>query len=413
MKTRLSPIIRHIIQILSFIFFPGYFVFVWNALKSVFTALVFGEFVWSTMQSSVLMLISVIPITILFGRFFCGYICAFGSMQEFVGFVSEKLRIKKITLGEKTDRRLKYIKYIILALSVVIWTTEIYAVDTLSPWNVFGEYSSYKAWTNPDGLFSIGGLLLLLIVVAAFLTSRPFCKYICPLGGLFAIISKPRIFRIKKNTKCVSCDLCTKKCVMGINVNAETDKYGKIVSGECIDCFECLGACAPKALYTDSPEVVAGTAAAISMVGLFYIGNAIPLVSADTAQSSSSYVETTELPTELPTETSTGTPTDEKYTDGTYTGTGSGYRGSTEVSVVVSDGKITSITVESTDDDRQFFNKAKSGVIDAILLEQGINIQTISGATFSSNGILEAVANALNIDFTNPNSTKPRGHGRH
>jgi hypothetical protein len=70
-------------------------------------------------------------------------------------------------------------------------------------------------------------------------------------------------------------------------------------------------------------------------------------------------------------------------------------------------------TVESTDDDGQFFSRAKAGVLDAILQAQGVDVQTVSGATYSSNGILEAVANALNIDFTNPNGTDTRGRRRH
>jgi polyferredoxin len=413
MKSHITTIIRRIIQVLSFFLFPGYFVIVWNALRSVFTALIFGDFVWSSMQSSVLTLVSVIPITVLFGRFFCGYICAFGSMQDFVGFIAEKLGIKKFAFGKMSDRRLRHLKYIILALSAVIWAAEIYVADALSPWNVFGEYSSYKAWTDPSGLFSVGGLLILLIIVAAFFVSRAFCRYFCPLGGLFAILSKLRIFRIKKNTKCVGCDLCTKKCVMGIDVNAETGEYGKVVSGECISCFQCIGECAPSALYTNPQETVTGTAAALSMVGLFYIGNAIPSISGDVALSSGAYAETTELPAETSTGEPIEAPTAFEYTDGTYTGTGSGYRGTTAVNVVVSGGKITSITVESTDDDRQFMSRAKSDIIDAIIQTQGIEVKTVSGATFSSNGILEAIANALSIDFTNPNSTNPRGHGRH
>ena len=56
---------------------------------------------------------------------------------------------------------------------------------------------------------------------------------------------------------------------------------------------------------------------------------------------------------------------------------------------------------------------AQSDVIDAILQNQNLNVQTVSGATFSSNGILEAVADALNVDFTNPNSTMSSDHGRH
>ena len=81
---------------------------------------------------------------------------------------------------------------------------------------------------------------------------------------------------------------------------------------------------------------------------------------------------------------------DGKYADGTYTGSGSGFRGTTSVSVKVEGGVITDITVTSYQDDRQFFTRAESGVISEILSAQSINVSTVSGATFSSNSIIEA-----------------------
>ena len=102
------------------------------------------------------------------------------------------------------------------------------------------------------------------------------------------------------------------------------------------------------------------------------------------------------------------------YTDGVYIGSGTGLRGTTQVQVTVEDGMITDITVLSYADDRQYFTRAQSTVIASILKTQGIDVSTVSGATFSSNSIIEAVADALDLDFTNPNaSASGMGHGRH
>ena len=106
-------------------------------------------------------------------------------------------------------------------------------------------------------------------------------------------------------------------------------------------------------------------------------------------------------------------PQKQTYADGTYTGTGTGFRGDTEVSVMVSGGKITDITVTSYVDDEQFFSRGSGdSVISEIITSQDVNVDAVSGATFSSNGIMEAVANAIGVEFTNPNSTLSRGgHG--
>jgi uncharacterized protein with FMN-binding domain len=84
------------------------------------------------------------------------------------------------------------------------------------------------------------------------------------------------------------------------------------------------------------------------------------------------------------------------------TGSGNGFRGETQVKVVVENKKISSIEIMSYQDDEQFFERAKET---NIIKNNSIDVDTVSGATFSSNGIKEAVANALNIDYTNPNSS--------
>ncbi len=100
--------------------------------------------------------------------------------------------------------------------------------------------------------------------------------------------------------------------------------------------------------------------------------------------------------------------------DGTYQGEGTGFRGTTSVSVTVEHGKITDITVVSYEDDEPFFARAEDTIIGEIIDTQSLDVSSVSGATFSSNGILEAVANALNVNFENPNpyNSRENGHER-
>ncbi|WP_443594591.1 FMN-binding protein [Agathobacter sp.] len=80
--------------------------------------------------------------------------------------------------------------------------------------------------------------------------------------------------------------------------------------------------------------------------------------------------------------------------DGVYKGSATGFSGPMTVAVTIMDKKITSIDILSSTDDEAFFNRAK-GVIDRIISSQSLDVDVVSGATYSSNGIIGAVKNAL------------------
>lgn len=83
------------------------------------------------------------------------------------------------------------------------------------------------------------------------------------------------------------------------------------------------------------------------------------------------------------------------YADGTYNGEAQGYGGTVSVAVTIQEGTITDVAIVSAkQEDAAYFDAAK-GVIDEILEAQTTEVDTVSGATFSSNGILHAVADAL------------------
>ena len=98
--------------------------------------------------------------------------------------------------------------------------------------------------------------------------------------------------------------------------------------------------------------------------------------------------------------------------DGVYTGSGQGYNGPIRVRVTVSGGNITNVEILSNSDDAPFFNRAKA-VIGRLLGSPGKSVDTVSGATYSSRGIIDAVRNALsgagksNATNASSNSSNP------
>lgn len=115
---------------------------------------------------------------------------------------------------------------------------------------------------------------------------------------------------------------------------------------------------------------------------------------------------TTTTPKKSPTKPSVPNMTNATFKDGTYIGVGEGYRGDIKVSVVIKNGKIYKINILSTEDDEQYFSKARK-LTSSIITKQTADVDTISGATFSSNGIIEAVSNALQKAYVKQTTTVP------
>jgi len=378
-------VVRRVIQLIAFILLPGLFITTFSSIKIVYLAIIGGTFSFGALLPQLLTIFAVIGVTILFGRFFCGFICSFGAMADAIWFLSRKIRKKPVVVSEQADRVLKLIKYALLVFIVVfIWTLGMVSINNdLNPWNIFGMYTSLAGWTSLGGLLTIGALLLLIIMIGSFFIERFFCRYLCPLGAIFAVTSRLRMFKVKKpSASCKTCRACTTQCAMGIPLY----KYDKVSSGECINCFECVAGCPRKNVQAsiagrDAAPLAASVAAAAAIMGLSYVGTIVS--GSNVAEAAPSIVSEGEQPG--------------SYIDGTYTGSASGYRGQTTVQVTVDNGYITDIEVVSTGDDSEFFSRAQSSVVSAIITSQSPQVDSVTGATYSSYAIMDAVANALSV----------------
>ena len=400
-----TQLLRHGVQLLSFLLFPGLFLTVFNALRDVITALVNGTFAFSALTGSLVILVVVLGVTALWGRFFCGYLCAFGAVQELLSFAGKKLLPGLRRMPEKADRPFKYVKYVVLlAVVLLVWTLQLPVDSTFSPWGVFGALLSGNLSVMADAIPTLGFGLLLGILILSLFVERAFCRYLCPLGALFTPLSAVRLFRIRRlETACTGCRACTRACAMGVTVHEDSD----LRSGECIDCMRCVGVCHPQALRTAPAPAVAGTASALALCGLIQVGQ-IAVPEQPTASASLSDVFSADQVASAQVSTPTA-----KYADGVYTGFGAGFRGTISAQVTVEGGRITDVTILSSKDDDDFFRRAQAGVIPAILQAQNVNVSAVSGATYSSRGILEAVTDALELDVSAlPEVTVQSGRGK-
>lgn len=375
--------IKVVIQILSFALIPGLFEGEFAAVGNIVSCIYKGNISWESVKYSVWMLLATVPATVLVGRFFCGFFCSFGAVQDLLWLGSHRLRALfpgKRNL-KKADRIFRFAKYAVLFYFIIFIWSGVTAVKTAGPWQVFGQYVSFGHWPGLKLLLSVGGVLLLLIFIGSLFVQRFFCRYFCPMGAIYSLISQTSFLKIDKpREECGKCHLCTSKCTMGMDLT----KKDRIAGGECISCQKCVSWC-PKgnAHFRSRYGVLIGvgvTCATIMVSQLLIAGNLAKEKTADSVKKTA--------------ENDAGG----NFQNGIYTGTGEGYRGKVTVTVKVADGKITELVLDDYADDKSYMERAKNRIFQEMISRQNTDVDAVSGATYSSNGLIEAVNKALGND---------------
>lgn len=375
--------IKVIIQILSFALIPGLFEGEFAAVGNIVSCIYKGNISWESVKYSVWMLLATVPATVLVGRFFCGFFCSFGAVQDLLWLGSHRLRALfpgKRNL-KKADRIFRFAKYAVLFYFIIFIWSGVTAVKTAGPWQVFGQYVSFGHWPGLKLLLSVGGVLLLLIFIGSLFVQRFFCRYFCPMGAIYSLISQTSFLKIDKPRKeCGKCHLCTSKCTMGMDLT----KKDRIAGGECISCQKCVSWCPKGNVHFRSRYgVLIGvgvTCATIMVSQLLIAGNLAKEKTADSVKKTA--------------ENDAGG----NFQNGIYTGTGEGYRGKVTVTVKVADGKITELVLDDYADDKSYMERAKNRIFQEMISRQNTDVDAVSGATYSSNGLIEAVNKALGND---------------
>ena len=206
-----------------------------GGLETLYSWIKSGAFLRRIAPSSLILFLGTGVITLFAGRVFCGWICPFGAVNEFVSMTARALGIKQFKLSGGIDRAMRIFKYLLLA--VILISTWYFGTLT------FREYDPWVAWmhlTSAEDLFTVSSLVLLLTLFAGVFIERFWCRYLCPLGAALGLISKVSFVKVKRDTAtCIGCSKCSKKCPMGLAVATETVQK----NGECISCGNCESFC--------------------------------------------------------------------------------------------------------------------------------------------------------------------------
>ena len=181
------------------------------------------------------------------GRAICGFLCPFGFLQDLIYKIPFYKKNKF-----KIDRFLRYLKYVVLILLVIIlpmtfnltpfFCKYVCPEGTIAGLMLAAADSKVRAALGP--LFNWKFILLMIFIITGLIVRRPFCKYVCPLGAIYGFFNKIAIYRMSHDpNKCIHCGACARACHMNVDPSKTPN------SMECIRCGECVDVCPKNALY--------------------------------------------------------------------------------------------------------------------------------------------------------------------
>jgi len=181
-----------------------------------------------------------IILTVIFGRFFCGWICPATFLYELNTILSLQLQHLGIKVGRKHfDRKLKYW---VLAIGIAISASSgSVLISMIYPPAIIGREIYFGIALGGFGAGLVFFVLTLLFDL--FVSRRGFCRYVCPGGALYSLLGRYRIFRIKRIVEnCNDCAKCNAVCEFGLD--PLRDDFGQ----ECNNCTACIAICPTDAL---------------------------------------------------------------------------------------------------------------------------------------------------------------------
>jgi len=170
--------------------------------------------------------------TVLWGRLYCGRMCAFGALTQLMDATLPASWRREPPAW--LEQRAMYVKYGVLAFAILYFlvTRDRLIYRYIEPFWMFGFHGSAVMWT-----------LLAALLVATVFVRNLYCRFLCPVGAaLGAISSVTTVFSIKRWKECKSCKICEKACEWG------AIQGPKIVKSECVRCDDC------ERLYADTKK---------------------------------------------------------------------------------------------------------------------------------------------------------------
>ena len=182
-----------------------------------------------------MVLMLLLPASLLFGNFFCGWACPYGTVQEVMGTIGRKVFKKRYKMPHSIQKYMQYLRYLLFVILLMGILDVI-----LTPLNGYGSFMGLFSENTRTAAAALTLGIMVLYLLLSMLFERAFCNYLCTEAAKYGVLSMTRIFSIKRNeSSCINCKKCDKACPMNIQVSA----HDHVRNGQCINCMKCIHVC--------------------------------------------------------------------------------------------------------------------------------------------------------------------------
>ncbi|MDB4324852.1 tetratricopeptide repeat protein [bacterium] len=188
-----------------------------------------------------------ILLTLVFGRFVCGWGCHLVALQDLCGWVMKRFGIRPQPFRSRT---LAFAPFVVAFLMFVWPTLRRLFVDPGPPFPGFSNHLVTDGFwdTFPGPVVAVLTLLSCGFATVWFLGAKGFCTYACPYGAFFAVTDRLSPMRIVVTDDCEQCGHCTATCTSNVRVHEEVARFGRVVDPGCMKCLDCVSVCPKNAL---------------------------------------------------------------------------------------------------------------------------------------------------------------------
>lgn len=343
----------------------------WNALREFATD---SSYVFEGISYSMALTIALAALSIIGARYFCGWLCPLGAVQDFSAWLGSRFNVRKCKSPTVKYFNPIYVKYLIL-LAVLMTSILGYGVILagLSPWRALLSLLRFAScWDS----MKAGFIILAGIFLASIFLSRFFCRYLCPLGAAQALLGSISPLALKHSKGCSQCNMCMMGCPVDIRLPAEADT----ISPECIRCMNCAGSCKTgkdgRIHLKQGSRNISVIAYVILMLVLFAtIWLGMPQLWGKSYNDVKFALGTLK--------------------DGIYQGEAKGFAGKIITEISVTEGRITDIKVIGHQESKGWYEEVFMVLPEKIIEKQRLQVDGISGATKTSKGLIKSIENAV------------------